>query len=303
MRDDVSKSLDTARIAIPILVCLISITSSTTSTIVSTGVIRVTILVVADPIVTVFCSQFIAGYVLVRPPVIYRAKFCSRYDTPMAEIIIDILGADLRGRYATFSMVVPRTIAKMITKITESHNGRTVIIYTMISPDHMKTIETNLPVLTQYCDMKPYEGNGDYESLRKYLKEAERVLSKRGNQATLEDDRLMAEFLRNNGKDAMLQLKRDNFNLKLEEFVVGADNARMLDVVDNYIVPRAGLIYLTPASTVGRAPFYSSEKIIGTHHIKTLWFNMSVLLLMSVIVIILLLTDCPGRYVRKDNNS
>ena len=172
-----------------------------------------------------------------------------------------------------------------------------------VSPDHMKTIETNLPVLTQYCDMKPYEGNGDYESLRKYLKEAERVLSKRGNQATLEGDRLMAEFLRNNGKDAMLQLKRDNFNLKLEEFVVGADNARMLDVVDNYIVPHAGLIYLTPASTVGRAPFYSSEKIIGTHHIKTLWFNMSVLLLMSVIVIILLLTDCPGRYVRKDNNS
>ena len=172
-----------------------------------------------------------------------------------------------------------------------------------VSPDHMKTIETNLPVLTQYCDMKPYEGNGDYESLRKYLKEAERVLSKRGNQATLEGDRLMAEFLRNNGKDAMLQLKLDNFNLKLEEFVVGADNARMLDVVDNYIVPRAGLIYLTPSSTMGRAPFYSSEKIIGTHHIKTLWFNMSVLLLMSVIVIILLLTDCPGRYVRKDNNS
>ena len=172
-----------------------------------------------------------------------------------------------------------------------------------VSPDHMKTIETNLPVLTQYCDMKPYEGKGDYESLRKYLKEAERVLSKRGNQATLEGDRLMAEFLRNNGKDAMLQLKRDNFNLKLEEFVVGADNARMLDVVNNYIVPRAGLIYLTPSSTMGRAPFYSSEKIIGSHHIKTLWFNMCVLLLMSVIVIILLLTDCPGRYIRKDNNS
>ena len=172
-----------------------------------------------------------------------------------------------------------------------------------VSPDHMKTIETNLPVLTQYCDMKPYEGKGDYESLRKYLKEAERVLSKRGNQATLEGDRLMAEFLRNNGKDAMLQLKRDNFNLKLEEFVVGADNARMLDVVDNYIVPRAGLIYLTPSSTMGRAPFYSSEKIVGSHHIKTLWFNMCVLLLMSVIVIILLLTDCPGRYIRKDNNS
>jgi len=172
-----------------------------------------------------------------------------------------------------------------------------------VDPNHMKTIETNLPVLTQYCDMRPYEGNGDYESLREYMKEAEQILSVRGNQATLEGDRLMAEFLRNNGKEAMLQLKRDNFNLKLEEFVVGADNGRMLDVVDNYIVPRAGLIYLTPASTMGRAPFYSSEKIIGTNHVKTLWFNMAVLLFMSIIVIILLLTDCPGRYVRKSDNS
>jgi hypothetical protein len=30
-----------------------------------------------------------------------------------------------------------------------------------------------------------------------------------------------------------------------------------------------------------------------------LWFNLTVLLIMSIIMTILLLTDCPGRYVRK----
>ena len=172
-----------------------------------------------------------------------------------------------------------------------------------VNPDHLKTIETNLPVLAAYCGIQPYEGSGDYNSLRQYMKEAERVLSKRGNAATLEGDHLMADFLRQVGKDAMMQLKRDNYNQKLEEFVVGADQGRMLDVVDNYIVPRAGLVFLTPASKVGRAPFYSSEKILGSYHVKTLWFNMAVLLIMSIIVIILLLTDCPGRYVRKDDQS
>ena len=159
-----------------------------------------------------------------------------------------------------------------------------------VNPGHIKTIEQNLPLLTAYLGMKPYVGGGDYESLKQYMKEAEQQLSDRCNVATLKADRLMADLIRQHGKDAMLQLKRDNYNLKLEEFVVGADQGRMLDVVDNVIVPRAGLVFLTPQSHIGRAPFYSSEKILGTLHVKTLWFNIGVLLLMSIIVITLLIS-------------
>ena len=159
-----------------------------------------------------------------------------------------------------------------------------------VKPGHMKTIENNLPLLTDYLGMKPYEGSGDYESLKQYMKEAEQLLADRCNAATLKSDKLMAQLLQAEGKDAMLQLKRDNYNLKLEEFVVGAEQGRMLDVVDNVIVPRAGLVFLTPQSHIGRAPFYSSEKILGSWHVKTLWFNIAVLLLMCIIVITLLIS-------------
>ena len=159
-----------------------------------------------------------------------------------------------------------------------------------VKPGHMKTIENNLPLLTDYLGMKPYEGSGDYESLKQYMKKAEQLLAERCNAATLKSDRLMAQLLKTEGKDAVLQLKRDNYNLKLEEFVVGADQGRMLDVVDDVIVPRAGLVFLTPQSHIGRAPFYSSEKILGSWHVKTLWFNIAVLLLMCIIVITLLIS-------------
>ena len=159
-----------------------------------------------------------------------------------------------------------------------------------VKPDHMKTIETNLPMLTEYLGMEPYSGSGDYESLRQYMDQAESLLSARCNRATLKGDRLMADHISRYGKPAMVQLKRDNYNLKLEESVVGADQGRMLDVVDGVIVPRAGLVFLTPRSHLGRAPFYSSEKILGTWHVKTLWFNVAVLLFMSIIVITLLIT-------------
>ncbi len=171
-----------------------------------------------------------------------------------------------------------------------------------VKPEHIEIIRTNLPIITEFYGMEPYQGDYSYESLDNYMKEAENILAKRSNQITLKADAQISSFIRENGKESLLQLKRNNYNLKLEDCVVGADQKRMLDVVDNHIVPRTGLIFLTPHNQMGRAPFYSSEKIIGSWHVKTLWFNMTILLLMSVIMIILLLTDTPGRYIRKNND-
>lgn len=171
-----------------------------------------------------------------------------------------------------------------------------------VKPEHIEIIRTNLPIITEFCGMEPYQGDYSYESLDNYMKEAENILAKCSNQITLKADAQISSFIRENGKETLLQLKRNNYNLKLEDCVVGADQKRMLDVVDNHIVPRTGLIFLTPHNQMGRAPFYSSEKIIGSWHVKTLWFNMTILLLMSVIMIILLLTDTPGRYIRKNND-
>ena len=160
-----------------------------------------------------------------------------------------------------------------------------------VDPEHLRVIHTNLPVLTAFCQMEPYQGNDSYLSLQQYMKKAEIILSKRGNEATLRADAMMSAMIREQGKDAVLQLKRDNYNIRLEDFVIGADQKRMLDVVDGTIVPRAGLIFLTPQSRVGRAPFYSSEKIIGSWHIKTLWFNIGVMLLMCIFVAIILFSN------------
>ena len=162
-----------------------------------------------------------------------------------------------------------------------------------VKPEHM----------TEFCGMKPYEGDYSYQSLKQYLSEAEQILAKRSNASTLKADALMSSMIRSQGREAVMQLKADNYNLRLEEFVIGADNGKLLDVVHNHIVPRTALIFLTPKSKIGRAPFYSSEKIIGSMHIKTLWFNLAAMLLMCIVAAILLFTDCPGRYIRGNQNT
>ena len=170
-----------------------------------------------------------------------------------------------------------------------------------VDPEHMRVIETNLPLLTEFCGMKAYAGDKSTESLTLYMKEAEDILKQRGNKASIKEDAMKSAFIREHGKEELLKLKRENYNLKLEDCVIGADQRRMLDVIDGYIVPRTGTIFLTPQSKCGNAPFYSSEKIIGTWHVKTLWFNMAIMLLMCIIVGILLFCDWPGRLLRKDN--
>ena len=109
----------------------------------------------------------------------------------------------------------------------------------------------------------------------------------------------MAEMVREQGKEAIIELKRDYYNLNLEDCVIGANQKRVLDVIDNHIVARTGIIYLTPKSKVGRAPFYSSEKILGSWHIKTLWYNLGIMLIMSIVIAIFLFIDWPGRVLRK----
>ena len=169
-----------------------------------------------------------------------------------------------------------------------------------VNPAHLNIINTNLPVLTEFCGMAHYDGDGSYHSLYKYMKEAEKILAKRGNDFTLKKDAMISTIVKTQGKDAFLELKKDNYNIKLEEFVTGADQLRMVDVVGDYLVPRSGIIYLTPHNKLGRAPFYSSEKVLGSWHIKTLRFNLGIIFLMSVIAIILLQTDYPGKYLRKE---
>ena len=148
--------------------------------------------------------------------------------------------------------------------------------------------------------MQPYDGDDTYASLYAYMRDAEKILAKRGNAWTLKKDAITQELIRQHGKEAFMDLKRRNHNLQLENFVTGADNHRLLDIVDDHIVPRTAIVYLTPQSQIGRAPFYSSEKRLGDWHIKTLWFNLSVLLLMAIAATILLLTDYPGRLMRKE---
>lgn len=168
-----------------------------------------------------------------------------------------------------------------------------------VNPEHLRVLANELPHVAEVCDMRPYRGKYDYQSLKNYLDRAERKMIALGNRATLTADRMMQGRVARMGKEAVLRLKHSSFNLQLESQLAGHDAKMLCEVVDGHIVPRAGFVYLTPRSTNGNAPFYSSVKRVGGLTISTMAFNMGVMALMCLIAVAMLLYDVPGRYVRK----
>lgn len=185
--------------------------------------------------------------------------------------------------------------SQLETMNDEKQNNKPVL------PEHLDIIKKGLPVVSQFCGVEPYAGKYDYKSLRAYTDRLEDVLASAGNKATLDEDKIVTRKIRATDKEQYKQLKRDHFNLQLENFVVNANSKHTHDVIDGYIVPRVGHIFLTPQSDMGRAPFYASEKVVNGNRIPTLWFNVGVLVLYSLLLSILLYCDCPGRYLRKES--
>ncbi|MDO5320761.1 MAG: ATP-binding cassette domain-containing protein [Bacteroidia bacterium] len=205
-----------------------------------------------------------------------------------------------RGKYT--SMYYVNGFLYELESQLESRNDEITRADKDENPAHIEFLRAQLPRLAEICGMEPYSGNEDYASLRRYLDAAGIVLKRQGNKTTLELDKAMSALIKENGKEEMMRLKRDSYNIQLENLVVNRDSEKLYVVRGTGILPRTGYAFLTPASRNGRAPFYSGVKVLGDTEISTLWYDVCVLLLMCVLVGICLFTDFPGRFVRQERN-
>lgn len=181
-----------------------------------------------------------------------------------------------------------------------------------VKQSHFDIIVNSLPKLTLSCEMEPYPDVSSltaslftgavYSELDAYLLQAETVLKRRCNYYNMEYDRQITDYIASYGKADLLQLKRDHYNLFLEDLVLNSDAEKTHRIVGNTILPKAGYIFIDPSTHDGRAPFYSSVKILGNRHIPTLWYNMGVLLLMCILTALALFFNFPGRYLIKERN-
>ena len=174
-------------------------------------------------------------------------------------------------------------------------------------------VRNNLPVLWERFGIKPYGGRLEdirqetldtavLADIRAWLTYAEDTLVTIGTRATLAADRWLSDYQKIHGREALITLRRNNCNEFLESLVINSSSEDLYTVIDGTIVPRVGQVWLDPSSRNGRAPFYSSTKIVGNIKFSTLAFNIGILVLMCLSAGILLFLDIPGRFIRKHGN-
>lgn len=133
-----------------------------------------------------------------------------------------------------------------------------------------------------------------YDALKAWLKKADQQLYTTSTRYTRAIDKDKKAYIKAHGNKALVKLKQDNMNKQLELTLINHNAGKMVAVEQGVIVPQMGTVYLDPPQHNGRAPFYSSVKLIGGCRIPTLPFNLSVLALMALATIALLLTGGKG---------
>ena len=146
-------------------------------------------------------------------------------------------------------------------------------------------VKGTLPHICEVAGV-PFEGTPSED-----VAAANAAFSEVCNSATLEKDRLVRDAVADQGMDAMVRCKQDNYNIRLEELLTGASEPAPYVVVGGSLVPKTGAVFLTPVSKNGRAPFYSSIKVIGGAKVPTLLYNLCILLLMGIVLTIFLLIN------------
>ncbi len=112
------------------------------------------------------------------------------------------------------------------------------------------------------------------------------------NKARNKHDQIYYELVEKLGSDdAVSELKKNNFNLKVEDFVCNKTELTNIKEGENELIRNYRPIFQVPESKWGRAQFYSAEKIIGNWHIKTIWFNIAVMWLYTLLLYIILVSQ------------
>jgi ABC transport system ATP-binding/permease protein len=93
------------------------------------------------------------------------------------------------------------------------------------------------------------------------------------------------------GTRELLRLKKSYYNLALEEEVTRKSMPNRYVVTGNEIVRKSGMIYQNPDSEWGRACLFSPVKRFNNQFTETLWFNISIIWLLTSLCYIWVLFD------------
>jgi ABC-type multidrug transport system ATPase subunit len=134
--------------------------------------------------------------------------------------------------------------------------------------------------------------------LNEFLQNQKKIYNKLQYKTNLKYDSITNVLIKELGsKEAVVKLKNDNQNKKMEELLKNKTEFDAIKEENNQLVQVIDPIYKLPESHNGRAHFYAPVKNIGSFSIDTLWFNVGFIWFTSIISYLLLIFNVFRRLI------
>jgi ABC transport system ATP-binding/permease protein len=122
--------------------------------------------------------------------------------------------------------------------------------------------------------------------------------SQEAREASADRDRVFRELESELGSGNLHRLRQGFHNRALADLVLNRHEIEVIHKTNERLVQKKDPIYKMPESNIGRAHFYASVKRFNNEYVDTLWFNLSVIWLMTLILYLIILIDLPRKIAR-----
>ncbi len=127
------------------------------------------------------------------------------------------------------------------------------------------------------------------QNIKSRLQNLRYVLSGKRDKLVYQKDTLQSELISKLGSgEELIRLKQDHDNENLDDLVLNRNELHKIVESGSGFIRKMDPIYQIPSSGNGRAQFFSSVKILGHYMMNTIWFNVIVIWMMTLIFYIAL---------------
>lgn len=144
------------------------------------------------------------------------------------------------------------------------------------------------------------EDYNDYAAgeVKSYLDSARSVFRLRTRNVTEKKDSLYKEISEKMGEAAFIELREENYNDNLADYVLNRLNPNKIYDAGYKLVQKADPVFMRPGSKYGRAHFFAPYKLLGNMRIDTLIFNIAAIWIMTAVLFVTLYYNLLKAFIK-----
>ena len=217
----------------------------------------------------------------------------------------NVFGHEQKHSDASFkaSFLIPRLLAK----VELSERSLNIGTDREGAEQNLRILQNEIKYLQQASGLMPFEfienlniDEFNYqiaEETSGYLVYLRMHFSQAARDAASARDRVFSQLESEIGSTGLHNLRRDFFNNALADLLLNRHEVDVIVKTDDRLVQKKDPVYLIPESNIGRAHFYASVKQFNNVYVDTIWFNISAIWFMTMLLYLSILVKLPRRVV------